>query len=122
MPTWLCVMDTEGLSVMTAWAAGKFVGDTVGAFIKKSGIADKVKHKKLMIPGYAAGILGDLEEELPGWEITVGPREAAHIPAFMEHRNRNGSTGRRTSGQAQFTVHRLRQATRDASRVTRHGF
>jgi acetyl-CoA decarbonylase/synthase complex subunit gamma len=83
IPTWLCVMDTEGLSVMTAWAAGKFVGDTVGAFIKKSGIADKVKHRKIIIPGYAAGILGDLEEELPGWEIIVGPREAAHIPAFM---------------------------------------
>jgi acetyl-CoA decarbonylase/synthase complex subunit gamma len=84
VPTWLCVMDTEGLSVMTAWAAGKFVGDAVGPFIKKSGIADKVVHKKLVIPGYAAGILGDLEEELPGWEITVGPREAAHLPAFLK--------------------------------------
>jgi acetyl-CoA decarbonylase/synthase, CODH/ACS complex subunit gamma len=84
IPTWLCVMDTEGLSVMTAWAAGKFVGDAVGPFIKKCGIADKVGHKKLVIPGYAAGILGDLEEELPGWEITVGPREAAHLPAFLK--------------------------------------
>jgi acetyl-CoA decarbonylase/synthase, CODH/ACS complex subunit gamma len=84
VPTWLCVMDTEGLSVMTAWAAGKFVADTVGPFIKKSGIADKINHKKLVIPGYAAGILGDLEEELPGWQITVGPREAAHIPAFLK--------------------------------------
>jgi len=69
---------------MTAWAAGKFVGDLVGAFINKSGIADKVNHKKLIIPGYAAAILGDLEEELPGWEIIVGPREAAHIPAFLK--------------------------------------
>jgi acetyl-CoA decarbonylase/synthase, CODH/ACS complex subunit gamma len=84
VPTWLCVMDTEGLSVMTAWAAGKFVGDAVGPFIKKCGIADKVGHKKLVIPGYAAGILGDLEEELPGWEITVGPREAAHLPGFLK--------------------------------------
>ena len=84
VPTWLCVMDTEGLSVMTAWAAGKFVGDAVGPFIKKSGIADKVGHKKLVIPGYAASILGDLEEELPGWEIIVGPREAAHLPAFLK--------------------------------------
>jgi acetyl-CoA decarbonylase/synthase complex subunit gamma len=86
VPSWLCVMDTEGLSVMTAWAAGKFVADTVGPFIKKCGIAEKVDHKKLIIPGYAAGILGDLEEELPGWEITVGPREAAHIPAFLKSR------------------------------------
>jgi acetyl-CoA decarbonylase/synthase complex subunit gamma len=84
VPTWLCVMDTEGLSVMTAWAAGKFVGDAVGPFIKKSGIADKIGHKKLVIPGYSASILGDLEEELPGWEIIVGPREAAHLPAFLK--------------------------------------
>jgi acetyl-CoA decarbonylase/synthase, CODH/ACS complex subunit gamma len=84
VPCWLGVMDTEGLSVMTAWAAGKFVGDAVGAFVKKSGIADKVKHRKIIIPGYAAAILGDLEEELPGWEIMVGPREAAHIPAYLK--------------------------------------
>ncbi len=84
VPTWLLIMDTEGLSVMTAWAAGKFVGDAVGPFIKKSGIAEKVAHKKIVIPGYAAGIMGDLEEELPGWEIIVGPREAAHIPAFLK--------------------------------------
>ena len=84
VPAWLLVMDTEGLSVMTAWAAGKFVGDLVAAFIKKSGIEDKVKHRKLIIPGYAAVILGDIEEELPGWEIQVGPREAAHIPAYLK--------------------------------------
>jgi acetyl-CoA decarbonylase/synthase, CODH/ACS complex subunit gamma len=84
IPSWLCVMDTEGLSVMTAWAAGKFSGDVVGIFIKKSGIADKVAHRKLIIPGYAAMILGDLEEELKGWEILVGPREAAHIPAYLK--------------------------------------
>jgi acetyl-CoA decarbonylase/synthase, CODH/ACS complex subunit gamma len=84
VPTWLCVMDTEGLSVMTAWAAGKFVADTVGPFIKKSGIADKINEKKLIIPGYAASILGDLEEELPGWQIIVGPREASQIPAFLK--------------------------------------
>jgi acetyl-CoA decarbonylase/synthase complex subunit gamma len=84
VPGWLCVMDTEGLSVMTAWAAGKFVGDTVGAFIKKCGIIEKIKHKKLIIPGYSASILGDLEEELPGWEILIGPREAAHIPAYLK--------------------------------------
>jgi acetyl-CoA decarbonylase/synthase, CODH/ACS complex subunit gamma len=84
VPSWLLVMDTEGLSVMTAWAAGKFVGDAVGPFVKKSGIGDKVTHKKLVIPGYAAAILGDLEEELPGWEILVGPREAAHIPAYLK--------------------------------------
>jgi acetyl-CoA decarbonylase/synthase, CODH/ACS complex subunit gamma len=84
VPAWLCVMDTEGLSVMTAWAAGKFVADTVGPFIKKCGIAEKIDQKRLVIPGYAANILGDLEEELPGWSITVGPREAAMIPAFLK--------------------------------------
>lgn len=84
VPSWLCIMDTEGLSVMTAWAAGKFVGDLVGSFIKKSGAAEKIKHRNLIIPGYAAAILGDLEEELPGWKIMIGPREAAHLPAYLK--------------------------------------
>jgi acetyl-CoA decarbonylase/synthase complex subunit gamma len=84
IPSWLLVMDTEGLSVMTAWAAGKFVADLMAQFIKKSGIEAKVKHHKLIIPGYSASESGGLEEELPGWEIMVGPREGSHIPAFLK--------------------------------------
>jgi acetyl-CoA decarbonylase/synthase, CODH/ACS complex subunit gamma len=86
VPAWLLIKDSEGLSVLTAWAAGKFSGDDVGMFVKKSGIMDKVKHKELIIPGYAAAIAGDVEEELPGWTITVGPREAAHLSAFLKSR------------------------------------
>ena len=84
VPSWLLIKDSEGLSVMTAWAAGKFAGDDVGMFVKKCGIMDKIKHTELVIPGYAAAIAGDVEEELAGWTITVGPREAAHIPAFLK--------------------------------------
>ncbi|MDX9895356.1 MAG: acetyl-CoA decarbonylase/synthase complex subunit gamma [Desulfofustis sp.] len=86
VPAWLLIKDSEGLSVLTAWAAGKFSGDDVGAFVKKSGIMDKVKHTELIIPGYAASIVADVEEELPGWTITVGPREAAHLPGFLKAR------------------------------------
>ena len=84
VPAWLVIVDTEGLSVLTAWAAGKFVGDIVGMSIKKCGIMDKVRHKKVVIPGYAAAISGDLEEELGDWEVLVGPRESAHIPAYLK--------------------------------------
>jgi len=84
VPSYLLVMDTEGLSVMTAWAAGKFVADAIAPFVKKSGIMDKVKHHKLIIPGYAAIESGGLEEELPGWEVQIGPREGAHIPAYLK--------------------------------------
>jgi len=84
VPSWLLVKDTEGLSVVTAWAAGKFVADAIAPFVKKCGIADKVKHHKLVIPGHAAAESGGLEEELPGWEIQVGPREGSHIPAYLK--------------------------------------
>ncbi len=86
VPAWLLIKDSEGLSVLTAWAAGKFGGDDVGMFVKKCGIMDKVKHTDLIIPGYAAAIAGDVEEELPGWNIVVGPREAAHIAGFLKSR------------------------------------
>jgi len=84
IPSYLLVMDTEGLSVMTAWAAGKFVADAIAPFVKKCGIMDKVKHHKLIIPGYAAVESGGLEEELPDWEVLVGPRDGAHIPAYLK--------------------------------------
>ncbi len=84
VPAWLLIQDTEGLSVMTAWAAGKFSGDSVAHFVKKCGINDKVKTRTIIIPGYAAGISGDLEEELPDWKVLIGPREASHIPALLK--------------------------------------
>jgi acetyl-CoA decarbonylase/synthase complex subunit gamma len=84
VPSWLLIKDTEGLSVLTAWAAGKFGADLIAMFVKKSGIGDKVKHHELIIPGYLATIKGELEEELPDWTITIGPREAGHLPAFLK--------------------------------------
>ena len=84
VPSWLLIMDTEGLSVMTAWAAGKFSGDGVGMFVKSSGIAEKIGQKKIIIPGYAASISGELEEELPDWEVVIGPREGSLIPKFLK--------------------------------------
>ncbi len=83
VPSWLLIKDTEGLSVLTAWAAGKFSADLIGAFVKKSGIEEKVNHRTLIIPGYLASIKGELEEELPDWKIQIGPREASHLPAFL---------------------------------------
>jgi acetyl-CoA decarbonylase/synthase complex subunit gamma len=83
IPAWLCVKDAEGLGVLTAWSAGKFSGDSIAPFIKKSGVEQKTKVRKLIIPGKAARIKGELEEFLPDWEIIVGPREAAEIPGYL---------------------------------------
>jgi acetyl-CoA decarbonylase/synthase complex subunit gamma len=84
VPSWLYVKDTEGLSVMTSWAAGKFSADIIAPAILKSGIADKIKHRKLIIPGYIAAESGGLEEEMPGWEIIVGPRDAANLTPVLK--------------------------------------
>jgi acetyl-CoA decarbonylase/synthase complex subunit gamma len=84
MPARLAVINTEGLSVLTGWAAGKFAADIIGPAILKSGVGDKMKKKRLIIPGAVASISGELEEEMPGWEIVIGPREAAHISAFLK--------------------------------------
>jgi acetyl-CoA decarbonylase/synthase complex subunit gamma len=86
-PTWLLVMDTEGQSVLTSWAAGKFVADAIAPFVKKSGIEEKVSHRTLIIPGYVAQISGELEEELNEWQIVVGVREAADVPRYLRQLN-----------------------------------
>ncbi len=83
---WLVVPDCEGMSVLTAWAAGKFSGAKVGKFVKDIKLDEHVKTRELVIPGYASPISGELEETLPGWKITVGPQEAADIGPFVANR------------------------------------
>ena len=83
-PAWLLIADSEGLSVLTGWAAGKFDADKIATTVKTSGISEKVGHKKLVIPGAVSVLSGELEDELGGWQIIVGPREAVDIPAFMK--------------------------------------
>ncbi len=82
---WLGVVDSEGQSVLTAWAAGKFVPDVIAKFINTSGILDKVTHRKVIIPGYVAQISGELDEELPDWEVLIGPREAADLSSYLRN-------------------------------------
>ncbi|MBI4697562.1 MAG: acetyl-CoA decarbonylase/synthase complex subunit gamma [Nitrospirae bacterium] len=86
VPTWLAVMDCEGLSVLTAWAAGKFTAAKISQFIKESGVEGQIGHKELIIPGQVAILSGALEDKLEGWKITVGPREANSIPTFLKQR------------------------------------
>jgi acetyl-CoA decarbonylase/synthase complex subunit gamma len=82
----LAVLDTEGLSVLTGWAAGKFTATKIAQFIQESGIEKEISHRELIIPGYVAILSGSIEDKLPGWKITVGPREANGLPAFLKAR------------------------------------
>jgi len=83
IPAYLCIKDTGGIGVMAAWTSGKFNGEAIADFFKKYGIENKVKHRKLIIPGVARKLKDELEEELPDWDIIFGPREASDIPKFL---------------------------------------
>lgn len=83
---YLGVVESEGLSVLTAWAAGKFVPERIAKFVNDSGMAETLNHREVIIPGAVAQISGELAEELQGWNVTVGPYEAADIPAFLRRR------------------------------------
>ncbi len=84
LPAWLVVTDAEGMSVLTAWAAGKFDAERIAKAIKGFDVASKVAKKRVVLPGHVAVLSGELEAELPDWEIRVGPREAVDLPAFMK--------------------------------------
>jgi acetyl-CoA decarbonylase/synthase complex subunit gamma len=83
----LVVCDTEGQSVLTAWAGGKFVPEKIAKFIQEIKLEEKVTTRKIVIPGFVAQISGELEEKLPGWEVIVGCQEAADIAAFVKNVN-----------------------------------
>ncbi len=83
IPSRILSVDTGGVSVLTAYADNKFSADTITEAIKKSGLEDKVKHRKLVLPGHVAVLKGALEEE-SGWEVMVGPREASGITKYAK--------------------------------------
>ena len=82
VPAYISVMDTEGLGVLNAYADDRLSGDTVVEAVKKQGVMDKVNHGKLIIPGLVAVLRMKIQEE-GGWEIIVGPEDAASIPKFL---------------------------------------
>ena len=84
MPAWLLVCEAEGMSVLTAWAAGKYDAETIAKAVKTFNAGDKISQKKITLPGHVAVLSGELEEELPGWAIQVGPRESVDIPAYLK--------------------------------------
>ncbi len=84
LSAWLAVPDCEGMSVLTAWAAGKFSGAQVARFILEAGLDSRLTRKRVVIPGYSAVIRGELEDGLPGWEVMVGPQEAGDLEAFVK--------------------------------------
>jgi acetyl-CoA decarbonylase/synthase, CODH/ACS complex subunit gamma len=84
MPAWLLVTDAEGMSVLTAWAAGKFDAERIAKAVKQFGVAEKTSRKQIVLPGHVAVLSGELEGELPGWEVRVGPREAVDLPSYMK--------------------------------------
>ncbi|MDD5252476.1 MAG: acetyl-CoA decarbonylase/synthase complex subunit gamma [Candidatus Omnitrophota bacterium] len=86
IPSYILSVDTEGMSVLTAWAAEKFNAESITKSLDKCGIKDIVAHKNLIIPGYVAILSGDLEEQ-SGFKVIVGPKEAAGIPTFLKNLN-----------------------------------
>jgi acetyl-CoA decarbonylase/synthase complex subunit gamma len=92
LPAWLLVTDAEGMSVLTAWAAGKFDAESIAKAVKRFEVAERIDRRQIVLPGHVAVLSGELEEELPGWNVMVGPREAVDLPAFMRTVLSEGST------------------------------
>jgi acetyl-CoA decarbonylase/synthase complex subunit gamma len=80
---WLLVPECEGMSVLTAWAAGKFSGAVIGKFAREIGLNDLVTTRQIVIPGYVSQISGELEESMPGWKVRVGPQEVADLESYI---------------------------------------
>jgi acetyl-CoA decarbonylase/synthase complex subunit gamma len=84
VPTYIVSVDTEGMSVLTAWAAEKFTAEKIAESLKKFAVPEAVSHKRMIIPGYVAVLSGDLEDH-SGWQVVVGPKEASGIPQFLKN-------------------------------------
>ncbi len=83
VPTYILSVDTEGTSVLTAWASDKFNAETITQAMKKSAIEEKVSHRQLVLPGLVAVLSAGVEDE-SGWTVQIGPKEASGIPSYLK--------------------------------------
>ena len=83
-PVNLIITDASGMSVLTAWAAGKLSSSTIKKTFDELDIANKIKNRTLIIPGKVAVMKGEIQEKLPEWNVVVGPLEAVQLPKYMK--------------------------------------
>ncbi len=90
-PVNLLISDASGMSVLTAWAAGKFSSSTIKKTFEELDIENKIKNRTLIIPGKVAVMKGEIQEKLPGWNVVVGPLEAVQLPKYMKDKEYEGA-------------------------------
>ena len=84
MPINLLITDASGMSVLTAWAAGKFSSSTVKKFFDEFDVASKINNRTLIIPGKVAVMKGEIQDKLPDWNVVVGTREAVELVKYLK--------------------------------------
>lgn len=90
-PVNLIITDASGMSVLTAWAAGKFSSSTVKKTFDELDLSNKLKNHTLIIPGKVAVMKGEIQEKLPDWNVVVGPVEAVQLPKYMKDKEYEGA-------------------------------
>ncbi|NUQ61222.1 MAG: acetyl-CoA decarbonylase/synthase complex subunit gamma [Pirellulales bacterium] len=83
VPAYILAVDTEGTSVLTAWASDKFNAESITKALKKSDIEKRLSHRKLVLPGFVAVLSAGVEDE-SGWSVMIGPKEASGLPNFLK--------------------------------------
>ena len=83
-PINLIITDASGMSVLTAWAAGKLSSSTIKKTFDELDIANKIKNRTLIIPGKVAVMKGEIQDKLPEWNVVVGPREAVELVKYLK--------------------------------------
>lgn len=83
VPVNLLITDASGMSVLTAWAAGKFSSTSVKKFFDEFDVASKINNRTLIIPGKVAVMKGEIQDKLPEWNVVVGTREAVELVKYL---------------------------------------
>lgn len=84
VPVNLLITDASGMSVLTAWAAGKFSSSTVKKFMDEFDVANKINSRTLVLPGKVAVMKGEIQDKLPDWNVVVGTREAVELVRYLK--------------------------------------
>ena len=96
LDAWVVVAPSRGINVWCAAAGGHLTSHQVVTALKTSGVAERVEHRRAILPQLAAtGVQAREVSQRCGWKLRFGPVYAEDLPRYLAQHEKKSDDMRR---------------------------